>query len=314
MGENMVKIKLLKLYELLLSESSSSNPITTNQLCDAMKEMGGYVDRRTLTKDIALLRDNGYDIQLKKVGKQNGYYLKQERWKRADLRVIIDAIHAANFIPGDETDRLIEHLIQLAPKEERESLVKSGARFNNVKHSNHDVSRTIDLIVNALDHRTQISFCYFDLNEKIQKVFRKNGERYIVEPIALIYDSDFYYLMTYNSHHDAITNYRVDRMSDAREETDKISRMAMHQITSKKPERFTTQAFRMFGGEIKRIWLEFDDDLVGVVIDKFGERIRMERIAGTNRIRAKVEIQESQVWQAWLGMFQGRMRIVPEEK
>jgi hypothetical protein len=57
--DNYRKIKLLKLLEMLRADSDEQNPITTNQLCANLEAMGIICDRRTLSKDIALLNEHG---------------------------------------------------------------------------------------------------------------------------------------------------------------------------------------------------------------------------------------------------------------
>ena len=51
-AEHGQKIKLLMLYELLKQETDESSPITTDELCYKLEELGISCDRRTLSKDI----------------------------------------------------------------------------------------------------------------------------------------------------------------------------------------------------------------------------------------------------------------------
>ena len=60
--DNYRKIKLLKLLELLRSDSDEQNPMTTSQLCGRLEGMGIVCDRRTLSKDIMVLNEHGYEI------------------------------------------------------------------------------------------------------------------------------------------------------------------------------------------------------------------------------------------------------------
>ena len=52
MAENMQKIKLLKLYELLRKETDIDHPISRVELCRRLNEMGISSNVRTLSKDI----------------------------------------------------------------------------------------------------------------------------------------------------------------------------------------------------------------------------------------------------------------------
>ncbi|MEA4831942.1 MAG: WYL domain-containing protein [Oscillospiraceae bacterium] len=71
---------------------------------------------------------------------------------------------------------------------------------------------TVGFLEEALQQKKRVSFYYFDLNEHSEKVYRKSKERYIVEPMALVFNEDNYYLTCYSSKYDGICNYRVDRM------------------------------------------------------------------------------------------------------
>ena len=62
MAENMQKIKLLKLYELLRRETDESNPISRIELCKKLNGMGISSNVRTLSRDIRVLVENGYEI------------------------------------------------------------------------------------------------------------------------------------------------------------------------------------------------------------------------------------------------------------
>ena len=53
--ENWQKYKLLKLLELLRQETDEQHPLATSALCNRLAEMGISCERRTLTKDIAVL-------------------------------------------------------------------------------------------------------------------------------------------------------------------------------------------------------------------------------------------------------------------
>ena len=71
--ENWQKYKLLKLLELLRQETDEQNPLTTSALCRKLAEMGISCERRTLTKDIAVLNGLGYEVMWNWVGKEKGY-------------------------------------------------------------------------------------------------------------------------------------------------------------------------------------------------------------------------------------------------
>ena len=58
--DNCQKIKLLKLLELLRQETDEQHPLTTMDICNRLGAMGISCERRTLSKDVALLNEQGY--------------------------------------------------------------------------------------------------------------------------------------------------------------------------------------------------------------------------------------------------------------
>lgn len=69
------KVKLLKLMELLRENSDGEHPLKTNELCAMLGEAGISCDRRTLSKDIAVLNDCGYEILSTMQGHDKAYYI-----------------------------------------------------------------------------------------------------------------------------------------------------------------------------------------------------------------------------------------------
>ena len=65
----------------------------------------------------------------------------------------------------------------------------------------------------------------------------------------------------------------------------------------------------MYGGEAVEVVLEFDESLIGVVYDKFGEGIKMNRIS-ESKCEAEVKVQLSPVFWGWIFQFAGQMNIV----
>lgn len=50
----------------------------------------------------------------------------------------------------------------------------------------------------AIRQKKQVSFYYFDLDEKRNRVYRKEKKRYITDPVALVFSEDNYYLVAYS--------------------------------------------------------------------------------------------------------------------
>ena len=308
--DNLQKIKLLMLLEMLQQESTPEHPLTTAVLCKKLLKIGIKCDRRTLSIDMEALRDFGFDIKSKMVGHEKGYYYDVRTFSVAELKIIIDAIQAAAFVTKEKTDDLVARLAAIGGTKKKEILKSNIVCFNTRKHTNENIYDNVEVLEEAIQSKKRASFLYFDRDEKGNILYRKEKQRYIVEPMALIFNEDNYYLMCYSSKYDGITNYRVDRMEAVVVEEEPVSEKAL--MDTSDIAEFTKQAFKMYGGEITDITLEFDNSLIGVIHDKFGENTSIIKTA-SDKCVASVQIQVSPTFWGWLFQFGKQMKILSPE-
>lgn len=305
--DNYRKIKLLKLLELLRSDSDESNPMTTSDLCGRLEEMGIVCDRRTLSKDISLLNEHGYEIMSTTVGHEKGYYIDDRGFSVPELKILIDAVQASSFITEKKTRELVEKLAQLGGNHRAELLKGNLVCFNTRKHTNEHIFYNVDALEQAVEQQKKVLFRYFTLNERGEKVYRRDGHRYVVEPVALVFNEDNYYVITYSDRYDSTVTYRVDRMDGVAVVEEPISEKAVQ--LRQEMAQYTEQVFKMYGGQLEDVVLEFQDTLVGVVFDKFGENTPMMRV-GEKKCVATVKVRVSPTFWGWLFQFAGEMRVL----
>lgn len=316
MAENMQKIKLLKLYELLRNETDESHPISRRDLCDRLNELGISSNVRTLSKDIEVLQENGFEIMSYLKDKERFYYIPEHELSIPEIKILIDAVQAASFITEKKTAELVEKVAALAGSHCAELLKKNMVCFNTRKHTNEAVLYTVDSIEDAIIRKKKIAFNYFHLNEKAEReyVLTPTGrkKRYYVEPVALVFNEDNYYLMGYMARHPGKTaSYRIDRIDRIEVvEESVLSEEALEKIET--VAEFTEQAFKMFSGELEKVVLQFDRSLVDPVFDKFGEDTTMISV-DERTCKAIVYIQISPTFFGWTAQFGQRMKVLEPE-
>lgn len=305
--DNYRKVKLLKLLELLRQHTDEQNPMTTAAICEAMGAMGIPCDRRIVTQDVANLNALGYEIMSIMIGHEKAYYVADRNFSIPELKILIDAIQASSFITEKKTQELIDKIAALAGSHRAEVLKRNMVCFNTRKHSNEKILYTIDTLEEAILIQKKIIFLYFDLDENGQRVYRRGGHHYVVEPIALVFNEDNYYLTCYSSRHDSTSNYRVDRMDGVKiiEEGCCEKAIALRDQVAD----YTEQAFKMFSGQIEDVVLEFDRGVIGAVYDKFGESVNMMP-SGENKIVATVKVRISPTFWGWVFQFGEQMKIL----
>lgn len=309
--KNWQKIKLVKLVELLRQESDEQHPLTTVQICDYMTKCDIPCDRRVVSRDVDILNELGIEVLETWVGKKKGYYVAERSFSAPEIKILIDAVQAASFITEKKSDELIDKLAHLGGTHRAEILKSNLICFNTRKHSNEHIYYNVDAIENAINEQKKVTFRYFDIDIDREKVYRKDGGNYVVEPVALVYNEDNYYLIAYSDKHDGTANYRVDRM-DSVEATDEDMSEKAIELRSQVAE-YTEQAIKMYGGELKTVALEFEKNLTGVVYDRFGENVNMMTSVEERNI-ATVKVQISPTFWGWLFQFGNRMRVIsPDE-
>lgn len=193
----------------------------------------------------------------------------------------------------------------------RGDILKSNVvHFNTRKHSNECIYYNVDALEDALQRQKKVIFRYYDLNADCEKVYRRDGHHYVVEPVALVFNEDNYYLVAYSSRHDNTANYRVDRMDSVEIIDEDITDKAI-QLRGNVGE-YTEQAFKMYGDPQEAIVLEFDSKLIGSVYDRFGESTKITDVGGGKCV-ATLLVQLSPTFWGWLFQFGNQVKILSPE-
>ncbi len=310
------KIKLLTILDYLQRETDEQHPISRQCLCQKLNEMGIPSNPRTLSLDIEVLNESGYEVMECQIGREKYYYLEDRQFSVPELKIMIDAMEAASFITKKKTDELVDKIASLGGMHKADLLKKNMVCFNTRKHTNNQILFSVDRLEEAICRKKKAAFFYFDLNEKGEKVYRskESGEqkKYYVEPVALVFNEDNYYLITYsNRHPERTANYRVDRMEQVEVVEDStLSEEAIAKIDS--VAEYTEQAFKMYNGDTETVVIEFDKGLIGPVFDKFGENTVIIPSAD-NRLLATVNVQVSPTFFGWLAQFSEKMKVLSPE-
>ena len=308
--ENSQKIKLLKLMELLRQETDEQHPMAATVVCQKLNDMEVACDRRTLTRDIQALNEYGYEVMTTMLSHEKAYYVEDRSFSVPELKILIDAVQAASFVTDKKTTELIEKIANLGVSHSAEILQSNMVCFNTRKHHNESIYYNVNYLEDAIEQKKKVIFYYFDLKENGEKVYRNGHHHYVVEPIALVFNEDNYYMVCYSARHDNTTNYRVDRMDTVEVIDEDICEKAIELRSS--VNCLTEQAFKMYGGQPTDITIQFNDKLIGVVYDKFGEDIKMVRI-NENYCVASVKVQISPTFWGWLFQFGKQMTVLSPE-
>ncbi|MBQ2175484.1 MAG: transcriptional regulator [Alphaproteobacteria bacterium] len=306
------KIKLLKIWEILNRKTDEQHPITTQELIAELNILGITADRRTIYTDIDSLQEFGYEIQNKRRNHDMVYWLPKRQFDLPEIKIIMDCIYSSKFVTASKTEGLIDKLADLGGSGRGDLLKRNAIHFNAVKHSNESIYEIVDVLERAIESKKKVSFNYFLLNQSGERVYKHNNKLYAEEPLAMVCNDGNYYLICYHSeeeYENHIKTFRVDRIDNISLLEEEISKEGKTAL--RKAKQYSLQAFKMYGGPLRRVTLRFDESLIGVIYNKFGEKTVIKKSG--DKFTASVQVQISPTFWGWIMQFPTTMKIKSPE-
>lgn len=304
--DNDTRLRILYLYQMLLTQTDEDHTLSTKQITDRMMEQHNIlVHRTTVPKDIDLLRAAGFEI----IGERKRaweYYLADRKFSVPELKLLIDAVQSSKFITEKKSESLIEKLISLTSETNADKLKRSVHITGRVKSENEKGYYIVDAINEAINAGVKISFYYSELNGKKKEVLRNDGKPYTVSPFDLIWDGDYYYLTGYCDEREGVRTYRVDRI---KKQPELLKEKAVKKPKGYDVSKYTTEVFRMFStDEAVDVTLLCDNCCMKSVVDKFGMKIRT-RSVGEDQFRTTVKVCAGPTFYRWVFGAGGKIVI-----
>ena len=306
------KQKLLYLQKIMLEKTDENHGLTIKEIIELLAGYDIKAERKTLYEDLEILQTYGLDI-CKTRSSTVKYYVGSRDFELPELKLLVDAIQSSKFITHKKSLSLISKLEGLVSHNEGEQLQRQVYVTNRVKTVNEKIYYNVDYIYNAISQNRQINFKYFKWDvdfggeRKIVKVERKDGKIYTVSPWALCWDDENYYLVAYDAEAEMIKHYRVDKMEYI-ELTDK-ERDGGKKFENFDIAKYTKGVFSMFGGEETDVDLSVSNELIGVIVDRFGSNIFI-RQESENTFQVSIKAVLSPQFYAWLFSLGNRVKII----
>lgn len=305
------KLKLWFLYRILFENTDEANPMTMPQIIEELERCGVSAERKSVYSDIELLVNAGVDIVSEKRDKYV-YYMGSRDFQLAELKLLVDCVQASKFITAKKSSELIGKLEGLASKNQATELQRQVYISDRVKNFNEKIYYNIDVLHRAVNLKRKISFKYYRYNTINGKKFRNDGKDYIASPYAMTYSDDNYYLLAHYPKYDGITHFRVDKMTDI-----KITEEMCEDINSVTDGNFnvadyTKKVFNMYKGKTETVTFLCDENVIGVVMDKFGDRVHIRR-ENEQQYSITVKADISPTFFSWVFMLGDNIRLVSPE-
>lgn len=312
----MQKQKLLCLRQILLEKTDEKNGLTIAEIINELKSYGIESERKSLYDDLKILEMYGLDICRAKTTTVR-YYVGSREFEMPELKLLVDAIQSSKFITHKKSMSLIKKLEGLVSVYEGKQLQRQVFVANRVKTVNEKIYYNVDNIHNAIADDKQVSFKYYNWEldfsspERIVKKLRRDGAEYMVSPWALCWEDENYYMIGYDKAAEMIKHYRVDKMEaitvcdegrDGKQIFDKFDLVG-----------YSKGVFSMFGGEEVSVKLSVVNEMIGVIVDRFGKDIFVSR-ENDKRFCVTVNVMLSPQFYAWVFGLGGKIKILSPQK
>lgn len=297
-------IRIIELLRFLYQQTDEAHAVTVSEMIEYLKSKGILSVRQTVYTDLEALDTAGIDIvQIKST--QNRYFIGSRVFEYPELKMLVDAVASSKVISAKKSQALIQKLGQLTSIQQAEQLQRLASLSSRVKPHNEKVYYIIDSIQTAILDQHQISFQYYEYTPEKKKILKHDGYRYILDPYALEWKNDHYYLIGYSHKHKGIAHFRVDRLTSVEPLDSKFQPMPDFDVAA-----YTNKMVDMFAAEhSEQVKLLCSNELMRVIIDHYGEDIEISPYDDTH-FTVIIEVNPSGTFYGWVFKFMGKIRIL----
>lgn len=297
MNEN--KLRLLYLLDLFKESTNETHAITMPDILDYLYSKGISAERKSIYEDIDSLKTWGLDILY---NRPQGYYLASSEFDTIEIKLLVDALAASDFLTKKKTLQLQQKLLHSVNKFDQENIKKQIFQNPN-KFKNENIYYSLDSIQTAIQNNSSIEFMYFDITIDKQKKYRKDSTPYHLIPYALLYENQRYYCIGYSTKHSNFSHYRVDKMDHV------IPKNDFHEKKPFNLTRYKTNNFNMTLGHLENMTLQFDLSLTNIVFDTFGQDVFIEKVTPTT-FTINLTTTVSTNFIGWLLQFGNKVKVI----
>ena len=205
-------IRAIETLRYLYQQTDESHPATVTDITAYLKEQGIQAVRQTVYADLNALITAGFDIVIVK-STQNQYFIGSRLFEYPELKMLADAVASSKIISAKKSEALVQKLGCLTSIHQAEQLKGLASLSSRVKPGNEKVYYIIDSIHSAILEHRQIEFQYYEYTQTKEKILKHDGYHYLLDPYALEWKNDHYYLIGYSHKHNRVAHFRVDRLA-----------------------------------------------------------------------------------------------------
>lgn len=260
---------LLKMIEIFERETDEDHTLSIGELKKLLDK--GYeetVTKYSIRQNLKVLKNqyNFFHIESLDKDKFNAkLYCKSYRiLDKYQLRILIDAIYSAKFIPFKDSKILVEKIKTLTSEHIAKKLESRVFVEDKIISATSQTKNHINTLHEAIEENKMVTFKYQRYNMQKELEFGNNGNLHVVMPYGMVWQNGFYYFVAQKKSNLEFINFRVDRMVEVKKTKEVFI-----------PESFDLSkhidtCFNMYPGKVETIKIKFHSHLINAIIDRFG--------------------------------------------
>lgn len=308
--ENTKKRLLLVLD--YMKKTDVDHPLNCSQLIEKLERDGISTERKSISRDMDVLKDCGYDI-IKCENHNQGWYMINDGFQDHEIKMLVDAIANAKFLTIENSRSLIKSIKRLATKGTEKIIDETLIIDPELKLDDKMFGAKFDTIMRAITDHKQIKFQYQEIGDRGQRKLRYDGYVYTVNPYYIVLSGEEYYLMCNPSTHSHMTFFRIEMMTNVNT-TDEPARPATETDEIKNLPKGKTiadylrKSVNMWDGQTVRVTLKAKNRFRMAIKRKFGQNVTI-RDDGTDNFVAHISVANTEGFYYWLASYGPYIKI-----
>ena len=228
-----------------------------------------------------------------------------------EIYLLCDAVRSARFISAKKTRELLGKLRGMISVHEAERNKNSVYFAPSDKCENEEIYYTIDKISSAIEKRKQIELTYSSRALDSSREVVLNKKQMVINPYALTWQDDCYYLIGNYAKYDNLIHLRLDRISKVKiTENPSRSFSEVSEYTDFfDTAEYTNILFSMYSGEMQNIEFCCKRSITEQVLDRFGENIFIKNF-DDNEFRVTVKAAVSDALVTWIINYGEKLTVI----
>ncbi len=286
------KLALLRVLQILEAYSDYDHPLKQEDILNLLsKDFGIELERKTVGRNIALLKEAGYEIESTK----QGCYLAERQFEDSELRLLIDGVLASKYITANHSKELIKKLCTLSNKYFHRHVKNIYSVGDWGKTDNQSLFYSIEVVDEAIEQNKMVEYDYNKFG--IDKALHKSSFQR-VSPYQLILHNQRYYLMGYSKYWGHMIYHRLDHITNIRVSKHEI--VPINEVEGYKNginyQNLTTAMPYMYNDKPERIVIKTNEKMVDQIIDWFGKDIDISGEADDVKVTLKASPKAMLYW------------------